>query len=390
MRFKGQLLIPTEPGPGLSVDLEVAGHHLALVSDKEELGAWPLETIQVRRLRGDIFAMTVAGEDLHFVADDTISFAYSGMPAIEQVGGRSRARSPLRTLLGFFGHDAAEPSDAGVVTREQPPAETEEPPSSGGAESGADEGDEGEEDASWPSWDTFFTDPQMEVRPPGEATPNPPPGSEALEPDEVDVRSDSGQQSQDPIVDVTDLPPLLGEPRTRVISPMTDDQPTEAPPVEPVDRPEPVKRHEPGERHEPVEPHEPIEPHEPVERHEPAPDETETRRCPALRADGLPCESTIIGDSGYCYPHDPEHEVAHGFQKAREARARLKRKGTDSLTRVYKRLDKALRQVERGELDPEKAIAMAQLAHTMCAILELDEPESDDTARLLTPETDPS
>jgi hypothetical protein len=33
-----------------------------------------------------------------------------------------------------------------------------------------------------------------------------------------------------------------------------------------------------------------------------------------------------------------------------------------------------MRQVERGELDPEMAMAMAQLARTMCAILEMDEP----------------
>jgi hypothetical protein len=46
------------------------------------------------------------------------------------------------------------------------------------------------------------------------------------------------------------------------------------------------------------------------------------------------------------------------------------------LNRVYSRLDKAMRQVERGELDPETAMAMAQLARTMCAILEVDEIES--------------
>jgi hypothetical protein len=34
-----------------------------------------------------------------------------------------------------------------------------------------------------------------------------------------------------------------------------------------------------------------------------------------------------------------------------------------------------MRQVERGEIEPEIAMAMAQLAHTMCAILDLgDEP----------------
>ena len=399
MHFKGQLLLPTEPGPGLSVDLEVAGHHLALVSDKEELGAWPLETIRVRRLRGDTFAMTVAGEDLHFVADDTISFAYSGVPAISQVGGRSRSRSPLRTLLGLFATDAAGSPDAGVVTQDQPPAKTEELQPSREDER-PHEDDPGEEDAAWSSWDSFFdaTEPHPEALARPDATPDSSPESRGLEPDEVDLRSDPGQNTEGPTVDVPSLPPLLGEPPREAIPPIGGRQTTETSPVEPVERVdrEPVEQHEPAERDEPAEWHEPAERdepaewHEPAEQYEPASEVTETQKCRGLRADGLPCESTIIGDSGYCYPHDPDHELGHGFQKAREARARLKSKGTDRLARVYKRLDKALRQVERGELDPEKAIAMAQLAHTMCAILDLDEPEPDDTARLLTPETDPS
>ena len=95
-------------------------------------------------------------------------------------------------------------------------------------------------------------------------------------------------------------------------------------------------------------------------------------RCPALRNDGLPCRSTIIVSSGYCYPHDPRRTFGQGFRKAQEARARLIRNGA-RLTRIYSRLDKTFRQVERGEIDPEKAMAMAQLARTMCAILELDE-----------------
>ena len=102
--------------------------------------------------------------------------------------------------------------------------------------------------------------------------------------------------------------------------------------------------------------------------------ETETQ-CPAVRSDGRRCESQILTDSGFCYPHDPRRAFEDGYQAAQDARAQLKKDATARLNRIYTRLDKAMRQVERGELDPETAMAMAQLARTMCAILEMDDTE---------------
>jgi hypothetical protein len=96
--------------------------------------------------------------------------------------------------------------------------------------------------------------------------------------------------------------------------------------------------------------------------------------CPAVRSDGRRCESPILTSSGYCYPHDPKRAFEDKYQAAQEARAQLKRDSTARLNRIYGRLDKAMRQVESGELDPETAMAMAQLAHTMCAIVDMGEP----------------
>jgi hypothetical protein len=109
---------------------------------------------------------------------------------------------------------------------------------------------------------------------------------------------------------------------------------------------------------------------------EPVAVEAGTTSCPAIRGDGRRCESTILTESGYCYPHDPKRAFSDKYKAAQEARAQLRRDSTARLNRVYSRLDKAMRQVERGELDPETAMAMAQLARTMCAILEVDEIES--------------
>ncbi len=101
--------------------------------------------------------------------------------------------------------------------------------------------------------------------------------------------------------------------------------------------------------------------------------------CPAVRSDGRRCESPILTSSGYCYPHDPRRAFEDKYQAAQEARAELKREATARLNRVYSRLDKAMRQVESGELEPETAMAMAQLARTMCAILDIDQPASGES-----------
>ena len=290
VKFKGQLLIPSERGPGLPVDLEVADHHLALVSEMEELGAWPLEAIKARRLRGDTFAITVAGEDLHFVAGDPISFAYSGMPAIQRFT-KARPRSPFRVLLELFGPEPSKPPTPPEVT----PPTTDEPPVAQ------------EDDSS---------------------------------PDETPA-SMSQVVAEDELVDAF------------------EDLPIQDSNIEPATSSEEDVISQPS--------------HEQIFEFEPATVPSETRVCRALRNDGLPCQSPVVGRSGYCSSHDPRRPLGQGFHNAQEARERLHRKGTARLTRVYTRLDKAFKQVERGDLDPDKAMAMAQLARTMCAILDLDE-----------------
>ena len=283
MNFKGQLLLPGDDGPGLSVNLDVAEHHLAVESDGGGLGAWPLEVVDVERLEGDVFALTVAGEPLRFVASDTVAFAYSGVPVIERFSGRSRARSGFRSLLERIW---AAPSQTAAPTKEPPP------PSRGAH--------------------------RREIVEPPAVEPESTSVAESAEvPDEAAVESRADQEVAKPTI-------------------------------------EPVR----GDVTEPS----------------PSVEEASSAQCPAVRSDGRQCESTILTSSGFCYPHDPRRAFDDKYQAAQEARAQMRREATGRLNRVYSRLDKALRQVERGELDPETAMAMAQLARTMCAILDVESP----------------
>ena len=283
MQFKGHLLLPDESGPGLSVNLDVAEHHLAVESEGGGLGAWPLEVVDVERLHGDVFTLTVAGEPLRFIADDTIAFTYSGVPSIARVSSRSRKRSTFRSKLNRIWSGPDQPA----VKVRVPPAADETPNAPGLTEA--------------------------ELAPDSPAT-SPPAVLEAA----VDSLVDLGNQ----IESGEDL--ILPDPMSE--SPPTDEDLAAAP------------------------------------------------GCPAIRSDGRRCESPILTSSGYCYPHDPKRAFENKYNAAQLARAQLKQDATAKLNRIYSRLDKAMRQVERGELDPETAMAMAQLARTMCAILDLDEP----------------
>ncbi|HSM44930.1 MAG TPA: hypothetical protein VK969_07935 [Acidimicrobiia bacterium] len=274
MQFKGQLLLPDDTGPGLKVSLDVAAHHLAVQSDDGGLGAWPLEVVDVER-SGDVFALTVAGELLQFRADDTIAFAYSGVPAIEEVSGRTKGRSSLRSMFDRIWN--------GPPNTEEPAPTEPAPP----AESGA-----------------------------------------VVEPDSAELPV----LSSVPPPAIAEASEDLAEDRAEVPTPTGVEETREWPEL----------ASSPG--------------------------------CPAVRSDGRRCESPILTSSGYCYPHDPKRAFEDKYQSAQEARAQLKRDSTARLNRIYTRLDKAMRQVENGELEPETAMAMAQLAHTMCAIVEMDEP----------------
>lgn len=296
MQFKGHLLLPDDTGPGLSVNLDVAAHHLAVESEGGGLGAWPLETVEVER-RGDVFALTVAGESLQFVADDTIAFAYSAVPTIEQVSRRPRTRSAFRSML----------------------------------------------DRIWNGQDESTPKTQ----------PNPEPSTTA-----VDESAAAPTASPAPVADdIEELP--AAQPATS--TPVTDD--IEEPTIDLAAASSVAEETDVS----------PVAP----EMSPPGENLAGAPGCPAIRGDGRRCESPILTSSGYCYPHDPKRAFEDRYQAAQEARAQLKRDGTARLNRIYGRLDKAMRQVERGELDPETAMAMAQIARTMCAILDIEDPASE-------------
>src|SRR4051812_23389674 len=107
------------------------------------------------------------------------------------------------------------------------------------------------------------------------------------------------------------------------------------------------------------------------------------RRCKAKNVSGSPCSSTPVRDDGYCYWHSPalaaEREAARrrgGAARSNQARAAKHLPPVLSSSDLLAVLSGAMRRVERGELEPGPANAMAALARAMNTIREATEFEN--------------
>jgi hypothetical protein len=89
--------------------------------------------------------------------------------------------------------------------------------------------------------------------------------------------------------------------------------------------------------------------------------------CQALRKDGHPCQTQIVGNGSFCFGHDPAVATKRTEARQRGGRnkshaARLDRLIPASLKPTIATLFEALQQVHTGDLEPKQGQAMAALA----------------------------
>lgn len=99
MQFKGRLRAPGDVSEGVAVDLRLDDIFLELNSQDMTLGRWRMDDVEAERVQSNHFHLTIAGEQMQFLADDALAFAYEGLDVIEQIG--SRLRKKRRGLLGL-------------------------------------------------------------------------------------------------------------------------------------------------------------------------------------------------------------------------------------------------------------------------------------------------
>ncbi|GEM_PF-3737956 len=96
MEFRGRLNTPDGPGEGIAVELRLTDVFLELGSGDGELGRWRLDEVELTRVAGDVFDLTLEGEAFVFVADDAISFAYEGLGYVEATRTKVKRRRRRR------------------------------------------------------------------------------------------------------------------------------------------------------------------------------------------------------------------------------------------------------------------------------------------------------
>lgn len=99
MRFPGQIRLPDIDHPAIPATFVVDDAHAEILLDEESLGRWSLYDVHARRLVSSAFEVDLGDEEIVFLADDPIDFAYRGVEHMANAWARFKAmRLPRRSI----------------------------------------------------------------------------------------------------------------------------------------------------------------------------------------------------------------------------------------------------------------------------------------------------
>ena len=83
MQFKGSVRAPGDKDPGVRVVLEIDEYHLEFRRDSELIGRYYLADVEVARDIAERFILFLGEDEVEFLADDALQFAYGGVAAMQ-------------------------------------------------------------------------------------------------------------------------------------------------------------------------------------------------------------------------------------------------------------------------------------------------------------------
>lgn len=111
MRFTGQVRIPEVDHPGIPATILIEENQIEILLDGEGLGRWSLYDVHARRLVSAAFQLELDGEEITFVADEPIDFAYRGVDHMAEAWARIKAmRSIPRSMAVKKSRGGTKPS----------------------------------------------------------------------------------------------------------------------------------------------------------------------------------------------------------------------------------------------------------------------------------------
>ena len=99
MRFGGQIRVPDVDHPGVPATFLVDETHAEMILEGESLGRWSLFDVQVDRLVSKAFQVDLAGEEITFLADEPVEFAYNGVEHMAEVWAKYKTMTLARRLV---------------------------------------------------------------------------------------------------------------------------------------------------------------------------------------------------------------------------------------------------------------------------------------------------
>ncbi|MCH7900706.1 MAG: hypothetical protein IH818_07320 [Acidobacteria bacterium] len=100
MKFTGQIRVPEIDHPGVPATLLIEDVQVEVILEGgESLGRWSLYDVHARRLVSSAFQVELAGEEITFIADDPIDFAYRGVEHMAEVWARFKSMNVARRLV---------------------------------------------------------------------------------------------------------------------------------------------------------------------------------------------------------------------------------------------------------------------------------------------------
>jgi hypothetical protein len=96
VKFTGKIRVPEIDHPGVPATFLIDDVQAEVVLEGESLGRWSLYDVHARRLVSSAFQVELAEEEITFLADDPIDFAYRGVEHMAEVWARFKSMNVAR------------------------------------------------------------------------------------------------------------------------------------------------------------------------------------------------------------------------------------------------------------------------------------------------------
>jgi len=99
VKFTGQVRVPEVDHPGVPATIVVEEGQTEVFLEGESLGRWSLFDVRAARLVSSAFSLSLDGEEITFIADEPVDFAYKGVDHMAGVWARYKSMTIPRRVV---------------------------------------------------------------------------------------------------------------------------------------------------------------------------------------------------------------------------------------------------------------------------------------------------